>query len=88
MGKSIEGRKYMIEEGFTMSIREDNWKYIAPQSRASPAWLANKDVLLGLLPIPKLYDLNKDPKEENNLALQMPEKVKAMAAQLSQIMKI
>ncbi|MGQ7947284.1 sulfatase family protein [Flavobacterium sp. WC2509] len=88
MGKSNKGRKFMLEEAFAMSIREDGWKYIAPQNKAIPDWLANKDVLSGLQQTPQLYDLNKDPKEENNLAEQMPEKAKALAVQLAKIMKV
>lgn len=87
MGKNKKGRTHMLEEAFTMSIREGNWKYIAPQTKATPDWLLNKDVKSGLQQTPQLYDLSKDPKEENNLAEQMPEKVKAMDAQLSKEIK-
>jgi len=87
MGKNKKGRTQMLEEAFTMSIREGNWKYIAPQTKATPDWLANKEVKSGLLQSPQLYDLSKDPKEENNLAEQIPERVKTMATQLSKIMK-
>ncbi|MNS84455.1 Arylsulfatase [compost metagenome] len=86
MGRSNKGRKYMVEEAFTMSIREDNWKYIAPQNKSTPEWLANKDVATGLRPIPQLYDLSKDPKEEDNLAEQMPAKTKQLDSVLLQTM--
>jgi arylsulfatase A-like enzyme len=87
MGKNKKGRTEMIEEAFTMCIRVGNWKYIEPQTKTAPDWLANKGVKSGLQQTPQLYDLSKDPKEENNLALQMPEKVKAMATQLLKIIK-
>ena len=87
MGESKKGRQLMVEEAFTMCLRDGNWKYIAPQTKPTPGWMANKTAPSGLQLIPQLYDLSKDPKEENNLALQMPDKTKAMDAQLTQIMK-
>ncbi|MCD0468807.1 arylsulfatase [Flavobacterium sp. JAS] len=87
MGKSNKGRTYMIEEAFTMSIREDNWKYIAPQSKIAPQWLVNKNVASGLQQTPQLYDLSKDPKEENNLANYIPVKTEMLASKLLQITK-
>lgn len=77
----------MLEEAFTMSIRVGKWKYIAPQTKATPDWLVNKDIKTGLQQSPQLYDLSKDLKEENNLARKMPERIKAMDAQLLKIMK-
>ncbi|SHG14473.1 Arylsulfatase A [Flavobacterium fluvii] len=87
MGKNTKGRTNMLEEAFTMSIRVGNWKYIAPQTKATPDWLVNKDIKTGLQQTPQLYNLSNDPREENNLAEKMPERIKAMAAQLSKIMK-
>jgi len=71
-----------------MTLRKGNWKNIAPQTKAAPDWLVNKDVKSGLQQTPQLDDLSKDPKEENNLAGKKPEKVKMMADQLSKIMKV
>lgn len=87
MGKNTKGREQMLEEAFTMSLREGNWKYIAPQTKATPDWLVNKDIKTGLQQTPQLYDLSKDPKEENNLAKIMPERVKTMEVQLLKILK-
>ncbi|WPO78236.1 arylsulfatase [Flavobacterium sp. KACC 22761] len=86
LGKSQKGRQYLIEEAFTMSIRNGNWKYIAPQAQPSPSWLADKNVLTGLQETPQLYDLSKDPAEKHNLDQEMPEKTKILAAELSKIM--
>jgi arylsulfatase A-like enzyme len=86
LGKSKKGREQMIEEAFTMSLRMGNWKYIAPQTKPTPSWLANKDVASGLQKTPQLYNLNKDPKEDNNLANKYPERVAQMAKNLSIIM--
>jgi len=87
LGKNKKGRQYLIEEAFTMSIRKGNWKYIAPQTQQPPLWLINKSVDSGLQQGPQLYDLNKDPGEEYNLATQMPEKTKSLANELAEIMK-
>ncbi len=87
LGNSNKGREEMIEEAFTMSIRSGNWKYIAPQTKPTPGWLVNKDVATGLQTTAQLYNLKEDPKEENNLTLKFPEKVKELALRLEQIMK-
>jgi len=87
LGNSNKGREEMLEEAFTMSIRSGDWKYIAPQTKPTPAWLANKDVATGLQLTEQLYNLKNDPKEENNLAEKFPEKVKELASKLEQVMK-
>jgi len=87
LGNSNKGREEMIEEAFTLSIRSGNWKYIAPQTKPTPGWLANKDVATGLQFTAQLYNLKDDPKEENNLAMKFPEKVKELALKLEQVMK-
>lgn len=87
LGESTKGRETMIEESFTMSLRSGDWKYIAPQTKSTPDWLANKDVASGLQNTPQLYNLKKDPKEKNNLANHYPDKVKEMAIKLNQLIK-
>lgn len=86
MGKSKKGRDMLILEAFTMSLRIGNYKYIAPQTKPTPSWLANKDVASGLQKTPQLYNLSVDPQEENNLAVQLPEKTKELANQLNKLM--
>ncbi|MFK8058620.1 MAG: sulfatase-like hydrolase/transferase, partial [Polaribacter sp.] len=64
-----KGRNLMLEEGFTLSIRSNNYKYIAPlEAKKFPAWLKNKKVEGGLSKKPQLYDLSKDIGELNNIA--------------------
>lgn len=87
LGKSAEGRKDMIEESFTMSLRSGNWKYIAPFSGKTPDWLKNKQVATGLQSTPQLYNLEEDPEEKHNLVEQYPDIVKKMAEKLKRIMK-
>ncbi|MDB5013064.1 MAG: Steryl-sulfatase, partial [Daejeonella sp.] len=85
LGKSQKGRDVMLEEAFTMSIRSGYWKYIDPVSKKTPDWLANKDVATGLQKTQQLYNLKDDPKEEHNLALKFPKKVKELKKALEKI---
>ncbi len=85
LGKSSTGRNTLLEESFTMSLREGDWKYIAPVSGDQPDWLANKDVETGLQKVPQLYHLSEDQGEENNLAGDFPERVADMANSLQAI---
>ena len=87
LGESDQGRKVMLEESFTMSLRNQHWKYIAPVTKPVPDWLANKDVATGLQKSIQLYNLKDDPAEEYNLAEKFPDKVKEMKGLLEEIMK-
>lgn len=87
LGKSQEGRKEMVEEAYTMSLRSGKWKYIAPFTGKTPDWLKNKVVPTGLQSTPQLYNLEEDPKENHNLADQYPDIVNKMAASLRHIME-
>jgi len=87
LGKSQQGRKTMLEESFTMAVRDGDWKYIEPASKKTPDWLANKDVETGLQKVPQLYNLKEDPREEHNVADQYPEKVSELMKKLAQIKK-
>jgi arylsulfatase A-like enzyme len=66
LGKSKQGRTFMLEESYTLSLRKDTWKYIAPQEQAVPEWLKNKKIEPGLERVPQLYDLQQDPREAHN----------------------
>ncbi len=48
LGKSQQGRQTMLEEAFTLALRDGDWKYISPQEKPTPDWLKNKDVETGL----------------------------------------
>ena len=87
MGRSQHGRTDMVEEAFTLGLRDGNWKYIAPVSHKTPDWLKNKVVPTGLEPQPQLYDLGNDPSETHNLAGQDPQRVAAMSHHLQAIMQ-
>ena len=85
LGKSDLGRDIMLEEAFTLAIRDKNWKYIAPQKRTTPEWLINKQVETGLMNVDQLYNLQEDPSETKNLANVFPEKVDELAKILKQV---
>ena len=85
LGDTKTGRSWMLEESFTLSLRKGNWKYIAPQEKATPDWLANKRVATGLQPDEQLYDLGNDPGETKNLAAQHPALVQEFRIELERI---
>ena len=85
LGKSLKGREVMLEESFTMSVRDKNWKYIHPQEKSAPDWLKNKDIETGLTVETQLYDLESDTAEQENIAGKFPERVKEMQEQLLKI---
>jgi arylsulfatase A-like enzyme len=85
LGKSKKGRRYMLEQAFTLGLRDGKWKYIAPQQNPTPEWLKNKKVPTGLGDSVQLYNLKKDPKETHNVAEQHPDLVKKLQQRLQQI---
>lgn len=86
LGKTQQGRDQMLEESYTMSLRQGSWKYIAPQTKPVPKWMANKKIETGLMQQPQLFNLDKDLKEQNNLAATDPARLKQMQDKLSNIL--
>ncbi|MEJ7778408.1 MAG: arylsulfatase [Daejeonella sp.] len=87
LGKSAQGRKTMLEESFTLSVRDGDWKYIAAQTKPVPAWLANKDIETGLQNTPQLFNLKDDVAESKNLITKYPEKGKELQTLLDNVLK-
>ena len=85
LGKSDKGREYMLEEAFTLAVRDGDWKYIAPQENETPDWLKNKAVETGLSNQIQLYNLAQDPGEQHNVAAEHPEIVKKLQEKLNNI---
>lgn len=85
LGKSATGRKEMLEEGFTLALRDENWKYIEPFNGEIPDWMANKDIETGLSDKPQLYDLSEDKGEKTNLAGEKPDLVKKYQERIKEI---
>lgn len=83
-GKSANGRKCFVKQGVeSLAIIQVNWKYIEPSD--APASEQYTGIATGNQPLPQLYNLQTDPGEQNNVAKQHPEIVKALAALLQQI---
>lgn len=70
-----QGRRYLVEESYTLSLRDGNWKYIKPTLRKQP-WVENdKGINSGLSDVPQLYNLDTDAGEQTNLAEKYTSKV-------------
>lgn len=85
LNAQASGRQTMLEESFTLGLRSKQWKYIHPFTGDTPAWLANKDIEIGLMSEPQLFNLQNDPAETNNLADKHPEIIDQMTNQIRQI---
>ena len=87
LGNSKIGRKTMLEESFTLSIREGDWKYIQPLAKNQniPSWIIDKKIESGLSKKAQLYNLATDIGEQNNVAKSNPELVKKLNDKLSDI---
>lgn len=77
----------MLEEAFTLSVRDNDWKYIEPVSKPTPDWLVNKHIPSGLGPKPQLYNLKTDIDENVNLVTANRSQAAKMKAELAAIKK-
>lgn len=91
LGKSEQGRDYVIEEALTqIAVRKGNWKYVSPgivKERLSimtwkegTGWKETKVEEPGLL-----FHLTEDPGEQHNLAAVYPERVAEMRAIIQKV---
>jgi arylsulfatase A-like enzyme len=83
LGTSKKARAVLVEQAGSLSLRQGQWKYIAPSQ--GPRIQENTNTELGNDPEPQLYDLRSDPGERTNLAATRPEKVRELAAALEAI---
>ncbi len=86
LGRSKTGRETMLEEAFSLAIREGNWKYIAPVHGTIPEWMANKGVEPGLSQLDQLYNLSTDIYEKNNLKNDRKDKLEELKKKLNYIL--
>lgn len=88
LGKSQQGREWMLEESYTFSVRYGKWKYIAPLDAKTkiPDWMANKGIESGLAKAPQLYNLDTDAGEKQNVAAANADLLTTMEAYLKNIM--
>ena len=88
LGRTSSGRNLLLEESVgTLSLRDENWKYIAPFSGESTFdWVAeDKDIEGGFETVPQLYDLANDLGEQVNVAAKHPQRVAEMQAEIERI---
>ncbi|MGI9206141.1 MAG: sulfatase family protein [Woeseiaceae bacterium] len=88
LGRTQSGRKLLLEESVgTLSLRNDNWKFIASFSGETTFdWVAeDKDIEGGFETFPQLYDLANDLGEQSNVAAEHPERVAEMQAEIERI---
>jgi arylsulfatase A-like enzyme len=83
LGESPTGREFVVEQAAALSIIVGAWKYIEP--REGPAIEKSTNIELGNSPEPQLYDRLTDLGERRNMAAQLPDKVKELAARLAAI---
>jgi arylsulfatase A-like enzyme len=83
LGSAKTGRAELIEQAGGQAIRVGQWKYIEASKRSKMNVQTNTE--LGNDAVPQLYDLAKDPGEQQNVAGQNPEKVAELQARLDAI---
>lgn len=83
LSDSRRGRDHSVHHSGRLALREGSWKYIPAGS--GPAVMTNTATETGEAPVDQLYDRVHDLGETKNLAVQHPERVKAMAARLQSI---
>lgn len=83
-------RKMLLEEGYTLAIRNKNYKYIAPiiQKQVFPNWMKNKGIEGGVSNSPQLFDLSKDLGEQVDIATKNKELVTKFQSQIDSIVAI
>jgi arylsulfatase A len=87
--KDEVARSVLLEESFTLSIRNGNMKYIQPiTEKKFPKWLNNKKIETGFSREAQLYDLSKDSGEQKNIASFHKELVKELQSKLDSIVNI
>lgn len=84
-----KAREILLEESFTLSLRKNNYKYIAPlPTKKFPVWIKNKNIEGGFSSNPQLYNLSIDPKEENNIAAKNDSLVSILQSKLDSIVAV
>ena len=68
LGDSPTGREFIVEDSNGVAIRVGSWKFIPPGKKAGA--------------VARLYDLEHDPAEKQNVAAEHPEQVTVLGARL------
>jgi len=84
-----DARGILLEESFTLSLRDGNYKYIKPLGdKKLPEWLKNKKIESGFKQEPQLYNLASDEGEQHNIASQNEALVKEMEQKIDSIVNL
>jgi arylsulfatase A-like enzyme len=83
VGRDATGRDHLVQQASVLSLRQGAWKYIEPSQ--GPRMNTNTNTETGNDPAGQLYDLSRDLGERENVAAAQPERMRAMAAKLSEI---
>jgi len=86
LGKSNEGREFLLEEVYTFGLRFNHWKYIKPTNKKVPNWIALKYVDPAFRTESQLYNLLDDKLENENVAKKYPKIVKKMEQEMHRIL--
>ena len=85
LGESRTGRLELVEQAGGIALRQGTWKYIEPNKRQRIS--QDTGIELGNSAEPQLYDLSQDPGETKNLAAEMPDRLRELAAELDGLKK-
>ncbi|GMU20900.1 MAG: arylsulfatase [Phycisphaerae bacterium] len=80
LDRSATGRRELVEQAGSLSLRQGAWKYIAPGKGARYNQATNTE--LGNDPAPQLYNLAEDPGEQINLAATQQQRAREMGESL------
>jgi arylsulfatase A-like enzyme len=83
LGKSKTARTTLVEQGGTLAIVWNDWKYIVPSN--GNAILKPMNIESGYNTSPQLYNLKDDIGEQNNLAAKHPDIVQNLTDMLEKI---
>lgn len=88
LGKSQKGRESLVVEGLNhkTAFRQGDWVLIPPY-KGAPRVTWGVDMETGFSKEVQLYNIKADKAQQNNLAQQMPEKVKALMADFQEVLK-
>jgi arylsulfatase A-like enzyme len=83
LDRSATGRRELVEQAGSLSLRQGAWKYIAPGKGARYNQATNTE--LGNDPAPQLYNLAEDPGEQINVAATQQQRARKMGESLQRI---
>lgn len=79
LGTSNQGDPFILEEVYTLALKEDDWKYIVPEDPDAYSWIGeHRNIRSGLSLQPQLFNLHTDSAETKNLFEVYPERGKRM----------